>query len=281
MRRVPTILIPAHDEAEVIARTLGHMRIGMQPGEFRIVVVANGCSDDTAARARAAAPDALVFETSRAGKANALNIGRLAASPGAPLVVLDADLEVTAEALRALVAPLLAGRATATCGRMEVLTENVSPLVRMFYRGWRLNPYFGQGKFGGLFGLSPEGAERVFPLPAITADDEYIRRSFAPEEVVFVRGCAFTAKAPATLASLFKVRRRSLRGARAVTRMGKPRPEAGSLLRMARRALARPSEIVPFAVFGLVMALVRVFLLFEPTGAAQRWERDLTSRRAG
>jgi glycosyltransferase involved in cell wall biosynthesis len=195
---IPTILIPAHDEAAVIGRTLRHLQVGMAPGEFRIVVVANGCSDDTAARARAAAPGATVLETPRPGKAHALNLGRLAAPAGAVLICLDADLEVTVEALRALIAPLRQGGALAACGRMDVMTDRASPAVRAFYRGWRLNPYFGRGKFGGLFALSPEGADRVFPLPPVTADDEFARRSFAPHEVAFVPGCAFAARSAAS-----------------------------------------------------------------------------------
>ena len=274
----PTIIIPAHDEAQVIGRTLGHLQVGMQPGEFHMVVVANGCSDDTAARARAAAPAAKVIETPRRGKTHALNLGRMAAPPGAILICLDADLEVTAEALRALIAPLRRGEALAACGRMDVLTELSSPAVRAFYRGWRLNPYFGRGKFGGLFALTPEAAGRVFPLPPVTADDEFVRRSFAADETAFIPTCIFTARAPRTLGSLLRVRRRSLRGARAIGRMGKPSPEGASALGMAARVLARPADIPAFAVFAAVMATVRVTLALEGRRPGARWERDLTSR---
>jgi glycosyltransferase involved in cell wall biosynthesis len=274
----PTIVIPAHDEAQVIGRTLRHLQVGMRPGEFHIVVVANGCSDDTAARARAAAPAARVIETPRPGKAHALNLGRMAAPAGAILVCLDADLEVTSESLRALVAPLRRGEARATCGRMDVLTDRCSPAVRAFYRGWRLNPYFGRGKFGGLFALAPEGAARVFPLPPVTADDEFVRRSFARHEVAFVPDCVFAARAPRSLGSLLRVRRRSVRGARAISGMGLPSPEGGSARAMVRRVLARPAELPAFAVFAAVMAAVRVALAVEGRRPAARWERDLTSR---
>jgi glycosyltransferase involved in cell wall biosynthesis len=274
----PTILIPAHDEAQVIGRTLRHLQVGMHPGEFRIVVVANGCTDDTAARAREAAPGAKVIETPRPGKAHALNLGRMAAPARAILICLDADLEVTAEALRALIAPLQSGKALTACGRMDVLTDLSSALVRAFYRGWRLNPYFGRGKFGGLFALTPEAAARVFPLPPVTADDEFVRRSFAARETAFVPDCVFTARAPRTLASLLRVRQRSLRGARAISRMGKPSPERTSALGMARRAAARPADLPSFAVFAAVMAAVRVALALETRRPGARWERDLTSR---
>ena len=277
----PTILIPAYDEASVIERTLNHMRIGMLPGEFRIVVIANACEDDTAAIARQAAPEAIVIETPRPGKTHALNIGRLAAPPGAPIVFLDADLDVTAESLRALVAPLLRGTALAACGRMDVLTEASSPIVRDFYRGWRLNPYFGHGKFGGLFALSHVAAARVFPLPNVIADDEFIRRSFSRAETAFVPECLFTARAPTRLSNLISVRQRTLRGARAIARMGRPSPEKGSALAMARQLLRRPSEAYPFAVFAAVTAWTRFLLALEAGRAPARWERDMTSRVEG
>ncbi|NKX43577.1 glycosyltransferase [Roseicyclus persicicus] len=276
-----SILIPAHDEAEVIGRTLWYLSRGLPLAEVRVVVIANGCTDATAARARAALPQATVIETDRPGKCHALNLGYAAADKDAPVVCLDADLDVTAEAVAALVAPLADGTALAACGQMDVDTAAVAAPVRVFYQGWRTNPYFARGKFGGLFALSPAGAARVFPLPEITADDEYIRRSFAPAEIAFVPGCRFVARAPRTLASLVRVRRRSLRGAREVARMGKASPERGSARTMIRRALASPADLWPVAVFLAVSVWVRLSLLVDRAGPAPRWERDLTTRGEG
>jgi hypothetical protein len=64
---------------------------------------------------------------------------------------------VTAEALTALLAPLGQPGVLAACGKMDVSTTDVSRAVRTFYQGWRANPYFARGKFGGLFALSAEG----------------------------------------------------------------------------------------------------------------------------
>jgi glycosyltransferase involved in cell wall biosynthesis len=43
-----SIIIPAHNESSVIARTLKAMTDGAKPGELDVIVVCNGCSDDTA-----------------------------------------------------------------------------------------------------------------------------------------------------------------------------------------------------------------------------------------
>ena len=47
-----SVIIPAHNEERVIARTLEAMVAGASPGELEIIVVANGCSDATADVAR-------------------------------------------------------------------------------------------------------------------------------------------------------------------------------------------------------------------------------------
>ena len=49
---VLAVLIPAHDEATVIGRTLAKL-VQVVPAHARIFVVADNCSDDTAAIARA------------------------------------------------------------------------------------------------------------------------------------------------------------------------------------------------------------------------------------
>jgi len=273
-----TILIPAWNEGTVIARTLTCLQDGMARGRLRIVVIANACTDDTAAVARRAALVALVLETPLAGKCHAMNLGLAYAEPGATVVCLDADLDVSAAGVLALIEPLRNGTALAACGRMDVDTTGASFLVRAWVRAWRLNPYFARGKFGGLFALSPMGVDRVFPLPALTADDEWMRRAFAPGEVAFVPACTFTARAPRTLGALIQTRRRSLRGARAITAMGRTAPQGEGARAMLRAALPQPHLWFAMAVYVAVMVWVRLLLATERPAAIPRWERDQTNR---
>jgi len=273
-----TILIPAWNEGTVIGRTLIGLQDGMARGRFRIIVIANACTDDTAQAARVAAPDALVLETPVAGKCNALNLGIAHAEPGGPVVCLDADLDVSAADVLALIDPLLRGTALAACGRMQVDASLASGLVRAWVRAWRLNPYFAKGKFGGLFALSPSGVDQVFPLPALTADDEWVRRAFAPDDVAFVPGCAFIARAPRTLTALVNTRRRSLRGARGVTAMGRTAPQGEGARMMLRASLFRPRLWFAMAVYTVVTVWVRLLLASERAAKTHRWERDLTNR---
>lgn len=272
-----TVLIPAWNEAGVIARTL----TPLADPRLHLIVIANGCQDATAQTARLAVPQALVLETARPGKTHALNLGMAHALPGLPVVCLDADLATTPEMVLSLVAVLDTGRAgvLAVCGRMQIDSARSSALVRAYLRAWAHNPYFAKGKFGGLFALSVKGAARVFPLPDMTADDEWVRRSFAPTDVAFVPGCSFTARAPRDLATLIRVRRRALRGARAVQAAGLHRP--GGTRAMLRAALTRPARWPDLAVYIAVMALVRAQLAVEPRSAGAVWERDTANRKVG
>ncbi|WP_108810022.1 glycosyltransferase [Sphingorhabdus sp. Alg231-15] len=87
------ILIPAHNEASIISRTISAL-ISDVPAETKILVVADNCTDDTPSIARAAG--AAVVERNNSellGKGYALAFGRdaLAMDPPDSVIVLDAD----------------------------------------------------------------------------------------------------------------------------------------------------------------------------------------------
>lgn len=87
------VLMPAHDEAEIIGSMVAKALDGLPVGA-RLLVVADNCTDDTAARAKAAGADVLErFDTQRRGKGYALahGVAHLRARPPDVVVVLDAD----------------------------------------------------------------------------------------------------------------------------------------------------------------------------------------------
>jgi cellulose synthase/poly-beta-1,6-N-acetylglucosamine synthase-like glycosyltransferase len=95
------VLVPAHDEGAGILATLASIRSQMQVGD-RLLVVADNCSDDTAALAHSAGAAVLVREDAvRRGKGYALDAGvRLLAQDPPPLVVVvDADCLLAPHAL--------------------------------------------------------------------------------------------------------------------------------------------------------------------------------------
>jgi hypothetical protein len=185
---------------------------------------------------------------------------------------------VTADEILALITPLINGSAHASCGKMVPDVSGSSWAVRAFYKAWALNPYFTKGKFGGMFALSAEGAGRVFPLPCVTADDEWVRRAFVPAERAFVSDSRFFARAPKDLATLIRLRRRSLRGARAVRAAVGQTASENSVGIMLSQALLRPGLWPGLVIYIMVMGIVRWQLTRETPAAQAVWERDTGNR---
>ena len=103
-RPTVAVLVPAHNEQEVIESTLRTLLPQLQAGD-RLLVVADNCTDDTAHLARAAGAE--VVERSHAsdrGKGFALDFGvrYLSRNPPEVLVIVDADCRVESGSLQRL-----------------------------------------------------------------------------------------------------------------------------------------------------------------------------------
>lgn len=89
------VLMPAHNEAEVIAGTLAALMPQLTPKD-RLIVVADNCTDETAKIARQTGATVLErTDTDRRGKGYALDYGLqvLSVEPPAAVVIVDADCQ--------------------------------------------------------------------------------------------------------------------------------------------------------------------------------------------
>jgi peptidoglycan-N-acetylglucosamine deacetylase len=121
-----TVVIPAHNEERVIAKTLAALEIARWPG-VEVIVVDDGSVDATAEIAGSF--PVRVLRQRRRGKAAALNAG-IAAAAGDVIVVLDADTVLDADFLDT-VAPHFADPAIgAVAGNVKVGNRR-SVLARM------------------------------------------------------------------------------------------------------------------------------------------------------
>lgn len=108
------VLIPAHNEAEVIERTLRSLQALDWPrSHFRIIVIADNCTDNTSDLARSAGVTVLERHNDKLrGKGYALEHGigfSLDTDHADAVVVIDADTEVSANLLSCFAARLATG----------------------------------------------------------------------------------------------------------------------------------------------------------------------------
>jgi cellulose synthase/poly-beta-1,6-N-acetylglucosamine synthase-like glycosyltransferase len=104
------VVVPAHDEEEGIGETVASLLSVDYPRElFRVLVVADNCTDSTAANAAAAGAEVLVrTDPEKRGKGYALDFAfsRVLAGPAEAAVVVDADTVVSQNLLLAFAAAL-------------------------------------------------------------------------------------------------------------------------------------------------------------------------------
>jgi len=129
------VIVPAHDEAAAIAGVVASLRKLDWPADgFRVLVVADNCTDSTAALARAAGAEVLErHDATLRGKGHALDFAFRASQAHGwayAVVVVDADTEVSANLLEAFAARIENG-ATAIQAHYGVLNPLASWRTRL------------------------------------------------------------------------------------------------------------------------------------------------------
>lgn len=275
-----SVIIPAHNESSVIARTLTALIEGAEPGELDVIVVCNGCTDDTASVARRFAPPVRVIATDIASKTHALNLGDEAAR-GFPRIYADADVVITVETIRALARRLERGDVLAVAPTPNFDLAGCSWPVRACYKIRSLLPSAQEGIGGsGVYALSAAGRMRFREFPNLTADDGYVRIQFQPEERETLRSASSTVFPPRTIENLIATKTRahygSLELAALFPGLWKNRGESNhsSLIRLFKN----PTLWFELAIYCLVTTVAKRRARNRLRSAAMVWERDNTSR---
>lgn len=276
-----SIIIPAHNEANVIERCLRALTDGAAPGELEVIVACNGCSDGTADLVRAFGEPVRVVETDEASKIAALNLGDQAAR-GFPRCYIDADVEVTLDAVRQVAGVIERGEALAAAPAMRVDLSESSWLVRAYYHVWLSRPFHADGMLGGgFYAVGEEGRARFDAFPRIIADDEFVRSLFTVDERATPDDCTFTIRAPRTVFGLIKVKSRSRLGLYELRRRF-PDMIANSKAKATpkqARAVHSPAEAVYSLVYLALNLITRARARWQLRSIeTYQWERDNSSR---
>lgn len=286
LRRRPlgSVVIPAHNEALVIRRCLDALFVGFAPGELEVVVVCNGCADDTAVQARSSGHNVRVMELEAASKPAALRAGDRVVLEF-PRLYLDADVVLPGSSARVLLERLRAG-AVAARPPIRYESSGASAPVRSYYRARSQVPaVLGSLWGGGVYGLSQEGRSRFDVFPDLLADDLWAHRRFDDGEVEIVDCEPVVVMVPRRTRDLMRLLRRS---ERAKAEMASHRDERGpqtspsTLPDLRRAAAAGPGAALDAATYTAFAAGARLaFALARVSSdplAGHHWERDESSR---
>ncbi|MCY7401621.1 MAG: glycosyltransferase [Nocardioides sp.] len=277
---VASVIIPAHNEAATIGRNLVALRTGTQAHDLEVVVVCNGCTDETAAVARRADPLARVIEIRQPSKAEAVRVGNTATDVF-PRVHLDADIELSGSAVLQLLEPITRDHVLATAPRREVPRHGCSPWVRWYYDVWEALPQVEAGLFGrGVVALSEQAQARVTALPRMMSDDLGMSDSFSGDERRVVPGAVAVVHPPRTLRDLVRRRIRIATGNTQAAHLGVRRPASRTSLRiLLALAVSRPGVALRLPVFlGVHVAARLGARRAVRSGDFTTWQRDESSR---
>ena len=226
-----------------------------------MVIVCNGCIDDTADRARDTLATlehrATVIDRPEPGKARAIRTAEQSLPPG-PRLVLDADAGCDGATARALLSAVdshlnsnFAATSSVAVPRRMIVTDTIrNPLVRAYYRVWQDLPWVQAMPSGrAAYALAWELRESQGPFPDVVADDQWATALVAREEIAVVDATVQVHPVP-TFSELLAVRTRIYRGNR---NAGRPRATARGSQRPALiRAARRPGNWLGLATFLVV-----------------------------
>ena len=248
-----------------------------------IIVVANGCTDDTAEVAASFGPRVRVLSIPVASKRAALVAGDRAATD-LPRVYVDADVELRAQDVQALAAALRQPGVLAAAPERVLGLDGAPWPVRWYYDVWTRLPEVRHGLFGrGVIAVDNAGQERIASLPPLLADDLAASLSFARHERSIVPGARAVVHVPRTFTDLLRRRVRAAQGVAQIERADRApdataRTRMPDLLGIARR---EPRMAPRVALFVSVAVLARL----RARRAVARddysaWLRDESSRDA-
>ena len=273
-----SVIIPAHNEAASLPRLLSALVSDGLPEQIEVIVVCNGCTDDTADRARSF-PGIQVFEIAEASKRAALAEGdRRARHPARAYV--DADVVLEQSSLVRLIAALGEG-SLAVAPERRLDRRNVSIWVGWYYDVWERLPQVRSGLFGrGVVVLSAQGRERINALPQVMSDDLLMSEAFPPSQRRVVAESEVVVRPPRNMGDLMRRRIRVNTGNAEMDNRGLRSAEAKTSVRGLLAMAAQSPILLPkLFVFGGVTVAAKLRARRRiGSGDFTTWLRDESSR---
>ncbi|MGU3432748.1 glycosyltransferase [Actinomycetes bacterium M1A6_2h] len=279
-----SVVVPAHNEGSVIVACLKALLDDAHPGEFEVVVVSNGSTDDTVTKAEAvlgACAASAVVSIPESSKIAALNRGDSLCSVY-PRIYVDADIRMSTRALRNLVDVLRdTETARVAAPSIAVDTSRSSFAVRSYFRVWLALPYVTAGLIGsGVYAVNAAGGKRIGIFPDTLNDDAYVRGMFGHNERFTSQG-HFIATAPANARYLVRRRARVEVGNRAVQKLVEGAGSSSSVASVVRTRSVSSLLSLDGAVYAAITIAAKVLARYRRARGTQgQWSTDTSSRES-
>ncbi|MBP2411547.1 exopolysaccharide biosynthesis WecB/TagA/CpsF family protein [Arthrobacter stackebrandtii] len=283
------VIIPAHNEAAVIARTLRPLAALAASGAVEVIVACNGCTDNTAAIA-ASFPGVIVLDFKTPSKTAALNAADVACTRW-PRLYLDADIEVAPDAVADVFRHLGKPGALAARPSFRYETSGADRLVKAYYRARLRIPAMSEHLWGaGAYAVSLAGHARFGHFPAATADDAFVDSLFKPSEKAVLPTRPVVVRVPLHTRELYRTLRRIYRGNQQLalnTASGDAmpavpaaaQPAGGTGLGKLLRSVTGPAALVDAGIYAS-LALAGKATRSRSLTLGGGWDRDESSRTA-
>jgi len=208
-KQKPTIIIAAYNEENNIAKLLNALGSGKSES-FQILVVCNGCTDNTENIVNQDFP-AVILEVSKiASKSLAIRHAE-SLNPGYPRLYLDADISINAEQAEILFQSIDQDKKALFVPSSKTDTQLSDFFVKKYYEAWYSTDFVKQQGFGCGCYLLNEASRQEFELwPELVSDDGFLREIYS--EIIIINKVCVTVSAPKTLRSLLKIKTRSKYG---------------------------------------------------------------------
>ncbi len=285
-----TVIVPAHNEAAVIARSLHTLLEGAPSGHcMQVIVAANGCTDRTVEIARKSAPQALLIELPQGSKTHAMNAAAREASHF-PRIYLDADVQCDYHSLAAIADVLRQPGVMAASPALKIDLSRSSWLVRAYYRVWLTQPYATCSMVGsGCFGLSRSGYELIGDFPDITGDDIWVHSRFSESERRNIsvdrdgQPVCFVVSPPRSAIDQIRVETRRRLGNKQVDALyPSPRHAGSNSSGDLGTALRQGASFFDLAIYIAIKGIVRLRASWmNRRSTTIVWERDTAARELG
>ena len=268
MKPALSLIIPANNEATFIRACLQAVLSSsavQNDAIVQVIVVANGCTDETAQLARDFVEDFQsrgwqleVMELEQGSKITALNLGENAATADV-LAYLDADVIVSSQLLAQTVDALSRQFPAYASGKVHLMPAKTAT-TRGYGSFYLQTPFMKQKAPGcGYFAMNRVGRARWNEWPKIISDDTFARLKFANHER-FQVDASYDWPLVEGLRNLVKVRRRQNAGVDELSEKHPDLLDNDSKQRFALSSAFKAALSSPFGaiIYGTVSLTVKV-----------------------